>query len=101
MGLDSNSNKMTVNGQSIQQSLVITAALEQVLLATVLYLLLGLAAFVISFRTPGAPFTLAGLLMMRSKLARLYRVPEKGDEKGDEKDDDLGEKINQIIDCLD
>jgi hypothetical protein len=97
MGLDSNSNKMTVNGQSIQQSLVITAALEQVLLATVLYLLLGLAAFVISFRTPGAPFTLAGLLMMRSKLARLYRVPEKGDEK----DDDLGEKINQIIDCLD
>jgi len=52
-----------------------------VLLAAALYLLLGLAAFIVSSRTPGAPFTLAGLLMMHSKLASLYLVTEKVDEK--------------------
>ena len=74
---------MTVNGQVIQQSLIITAALPQVLLAGGLYLVLGLSAFIICFCTPGAPFTLAGVLMMRSKLTMLHVFPGEDDEKGD------------------
>ena len=65
-------NKMTVNGQIIQESLIITAALPQVLVVGALYLLLGLAALLVSFRKQGVPFTVAGVLMMRSKLAALH-----------------------------
>jgi hypothetical protein len=42
MGLSSATKTMTINGQIIWQSVVVTAGLEQVLLATVLYLILGL-----------------------------------------------------------
>jgi hypothetical protein len=70
-------NHTNVNGQTIQQSLIIIAALPQVLIAGGLYLLLALAALVITSRTPGAPFTLAGILMMHSKLAVLCAVPSK------------------------
>jgi len=61
----------TVNGQTIQQSLIITAALPQVVIAASLYLILGFAALIVSLHPPGTPFTLAGLLMMRSKLTAL------------------------------
>jgi hypothetical protein len=64
-------SNMTVNGQLIRQSLIVTAALPQVMIAGSLYFILGLAALVISLYPPGAPFTLAGLLMMRSKLTAL------------------------------
>lgn len=77
-------DNMTVNGQVIRQSLIITAALPQVLLSCGLYLLLGLSAFIICFRTPGTPFTLAGVLMMRSKLTTLHLFPDEDDKKGDE-----------------
>jgi membrane protein implicated in regulation of membrane protease activity len=49
----------------------VTAALPQIIAAGVLYLILGVAAFIISLRPPGTPFTLAGILMMRSKLVTL------------------------------
>jgi hypothetical protein len=64
-------SNMTVNGQLIRQSLIVTAALPQVVIAGSLYFILGLAALVISLYPPGVPFTLAGLLMMRSKLTAL------------------------------
>jgi membrane protein implicated in regulation of membrane protease activity len=83
-------NSTTVSGQVIQQSLIITAALPQVLVAGALYLLLGLAALIISFRTPGAPFTVAGVLMMHSKLAALHLS-----DKDDEKDDDMVEGLTK------
>jgi len=67
-------NHTSVNGQIIRQSLIITAALPQLLVAGGLYLLLALAALFISFRPPGIPFTLAGMLMMHSKLAALHTV---------------------------
>ena len=76
-------NTTTVNGQIIQQSLIITAALPQVLVAGILYLLLGFAAYVVSVRTPGAPFTLAGLLIMHSKLAGLHLIFRRDHEKDD------------------
>jgi hypothetical protein len=43
----------------IQQLLIITAVLPQVLIAGVLYLILAAAALVIRFYIPGVPFTLA------------------------------------------
>jgi hypothetical protein len=75
MVMDLAPNKTTVSGQVIQQSLIITAALPQVLVVGALYLLLGLAALLVSFRKPGVPFTVAGVLMMRSKLAALHLFP--------------------------
>jgi hypothetical protein len=51
-----------------------------------LYLLLALAALVIRFRIPGAPFTLAGVLMMHSELAALNMVDSK-EPKDDETDE--------------
>ena len=62
---------VNVDGQLIHKSLVVTAALPPVVAAGVLYVILGIAALMISLRTPGAPFTLAGILMMRSKLDAL------------------------------
>ena len=82
MALDLVANRTAVNGQMIQQSLTITATLPLVLVTAVLYLL-GLAALLVCFRTPGAPFTLAGVLMMRSKLTMLHVFPGEDDEKGD------------------
>ena len=74
---DSAPQVLSVNGQLIRQSLTITAALPQVLVAGALYFLLGLAALFVTFRVPGAPFTLAGLLMMHSKLQALRLFPER------------------------
>jgi hypothetical protein len=76
-------NTTTVNGQIIQRSLIVTAALPQVLAAGVLYLFLGLAGFLVNLRTPGAPFTLAGVLMMHSRLDALQMWPsqDQQDEK--------------------
>ena len=74
---------MMVNGQVIRQSLIITAALPQVLLTAGLYLVWGLSAFIICFHTLGTPFTLTGILMMHFKLTMLYLFPGKDDEKGD------------------
>ena len=84
--MDMAPNKMTVSGQVIQQSLIITAALPQVLVVGALYFLLGLAALLVSFRKPGVPFTVAGVLMMRSKLAALHPFPGT-DLVGTEKDE--------------
>ena len=69
-------NTTVVNGQTIQQSLTITAALPLVLVTATLYFLLGLAALLIGLRTREAPFTLAGVLMMHSKLASLQLFPK-------------------------
>ena len=71
---------MTVNGQIIQQSLIVTAALPQVLVAGALYLLLGLASLLISLSSPEAPFTLAGILMMYSRLDNLHIWPYRDEE---------------------
>ena len=68
-------NRTTVDGQTIQQSLTITAALPLALVTAVLYVLLGLTALLVSFRTLEAPFTLAGVLMMHSKLNSLQILP--------------------------
>ena len=83
MAMDLAPNTTTVNGQIIQQSLIVTAALPQVLAAGVLYLLLSLAGLLVSLRTPEAPFTLAGILMMHSRLATLQLLPsqDKQEEK--------------------
>jgi hypothetical protein len=83
MDMDLAPNMTTVNGQIIQQSLIVTAALPQVLAAGVLYLLLSLAGLLISLRIPGVPFTLADMLMMHSRLAALQLLPsqDKQDEK--------------------
>ena len=82
MNLDLVANRTAINGQMIQQSLTITATLPLVLVTAVLYLL-GLAALLVCFRTPGAPFTLAGVLMMHSKLTSLQILPrnDQQDEK--------------------
>jgi hypothetical protein len=72
MVLDLAPANTTVNGQIIQQSLIIAAALPQLVVVGVLYLILGLIALLISRRTPGAPFTLAGILMMHSELTALH-----------------------------
>jgi hypothetical protein len=79
---------LSVNGQLIQQSLTITAALPQVLVAGALYFLLGLAAVLVTLRVPGAPFTLAGLLMMHTKLKALQLFPER-DGLDNEADEEL------------
>ena len=78
-------NRTTVNGQMIQQSLTITAALPLALVTAVLYLLLGLTALLVCFRTPGVPFTLTGMLMMHSKLTSLQILPrnDQQDEKSE------------------
>jgi len=68
----------TVSGQTIEQSLVIASALPQVIVVAALYLFLGLIALFVSLRTPGAPFTLAGILMMHSQLAGLHLLNDKG-----------------------
>jgi hypothetical protein len=78
----------TVSGQIIRQSLIITAGLPQVLVTGALYLLLGLAALLVSCRTPGAPFTLAGILMMHSKLAVAYLLPNKDQPSHDRDEKD-------------
>ena len=69
----------------IQQSLTITAALPLALVTAVLYLLLGLTALLVCFRTPGVPFTLTGMLMMHSKLTSLQILPrnDQQDEKSE------------------
>lgn len=77
----------TVNGQIIQQSLIVTAGLPIVLVVGILYLLLSFVALVVSFRKPGAPFTLAGVLMMHSELAALH-LSSEDDQSDGEKDDD-------------
>ncbi|KIM88450.1 hypothetical protein PILCRDRAFT_814352 [Piloderma croceum F 1598] len=75
----------TVNGQSIQQSLIIAAALPQLVVVGVLYLILSLIALLVSRRTPGAPFTLAGILMMHSELTlHLLRDESCQDDKSEE-----------------
>jgi hypothetical protein len=70
-------NHTSVNGHIIQQSLIITAALLQVLITGVLYLIWATVALVIRFCIPGVPFTLAGVPMMHSKLVALHMVPNK------------------------
>lgn len=72
-------NKTTVNGQIIQQSLVITVALPRVLVAAVLYLLLGLAACVGSFRTSAIYPCRA--IDDTPELAALHLLPGEYDEK--------------------
>jgi hypothetical protein len=89
-----NDATLTVDGQLIHRSLVITAALPQVIASTVLYLILGTAALIISLRTPGAPFTLAGILMMRSKLAALQMSTGSAGE--DEEKDRSSEQTSEI-----
>ncbi|KZP06429.1 hypothetical protein FIBSPDRAFT_876554 [Athelia psychrophila] len=63
---------MDVELQLINQSLVVTAGLPQLIITAVLYLMLALAAVVVSRRTPAVPFTLAGILMLRSELANVW-----------------------------
>jgi len=87
---------LTVDGRLIQQSVIVTAALPQVLVAGALYLILGIAALVISFRTPGAPFTLAGVLMMHSKLVAL-RLPTGNAGDDEEKDESSERSSNTSI----
>jgi membrane protein implicated in regulation of membrane protease activity len=82
---NSSDSTLVVDGQLIQQSLVVTAALPQVITAGALYLLLGIAALIVSLRTPGAPFTLTGILMMHSKLVALW-VSTENTREGEEKD---------------
>jgi hypothetical protein len=84
-------NNTTINGQIIEQSLVITSALPQVIVAGVLYLILALAALSISFRQPGAPFTLAGILLMHSTLDALQLFSGKDDKKDSESSEKLDE----------
>ena len=81
MVLDIAINRTAVNGQTIQQSLTITAALPLVLVVAVLYILLGLAALLVSFHTQEAPFTLAGVLMMHSKLTSLQLFPKNDQQE--------------------
>ena len=81
----SNDTTFTVDGQVIHRSLVITAALPQVIASGMLYLILGIAALIINLRIPGAPFTLAGILMMRSELAAL-QMSTGNDREDEEKD---------------
>lgn len=78
---------MDVELQLIKQSLVVTSGLPQVIITGVLYLLLALAAVIISRRAPAAPFTLAGILMLHSELTSLWAkgTDEEG-TRGDEKD---------------
>jgi uncharacterized membrane protein len=85
MVLDLVANRTVINEQTIQQPLTITTALPLVLVTAVLCLLLGLAALLVCFRTPGAPFTLAGVLMMYSKLTSLQILPrnDQQDEKSE------------------
>lgn len=90
MVLDIAINKTVVNGQTIQQSLTITAALPLVLVAAVLYLLLGLAALLISFRTQEVPFTLAGVLMMHSKLTSLKLFPKNDQQECEKSENQSG-----------
>lgn len=66
-----------VNVQLIKESLVITAGLPQVLVTALLYLFLGIAALIVSRRTPGTPFTLAGILTLRSKLSKLQSSEDR------------------------
>jgi len=75
---------MTVNGQVIQQSLIITAALPQLIVAGTLYVILGLAALFVTYRPPGTPFTLAGILMMCSKITDLSLFSGDDNEKDGE-----------------
>jgi len=89
----SNDTVLTVDGQNIHRSLVITAALPQVIASGMLYLILGIAALIISLRIPGAPFTLAGILMMRSKLAALQISTVAGET---EEKDRLSERTSEI-----
>jgi hypothetical protein len=85
---------VNVDGQLIHKSLVVTAALPQVVAAGVLYVILGIAALMISLRTPGAPFTLAGILMMRSKLDALQI--STGNAGEDEEKDRSSEQTSEI-----
>lgn len=80
---------MDVELQIIKQSLVVTAGLPQLIITAVLYLILGLAAVVISRRTPAVPFTLAGILMLRSELANVWI------DAADEEDTAVTEKIKE------
>lgn len=77
---------MPINAQYIQQSLLLTAALPQVVVTGALYLILGLAALLVTFHPPEAPFTLAGILMKRSKLMD-YNLFSGGDGRDTEIDD--------------
>lgn len=62
---------MVVNGQIIEQSFVVTSAWPLIVVTAVTYLLLILLVIMLSIRTPEAPFTLAGVLTMHSKLVGL------------------------------
>jgi hypothetical protein len=76
-----------ISAQIIQQALLITAALPQVLITGALYLFLGMTGLVVTFRTPRAPFTLAGLLMMHRKLTNILPGVDLGDYKAGERSD--------------
>jgi hypothetical protein len=88
MAMDLAAQTMTVNGNIIQHSLILTAALPQVLAAGGVYLLLGLAGLFLSLRTPGAPLTLAGVLMMHSRLTSSGILPDQ---------DPLDNKTEEVI----
>ena len=77
---------VSINAQYIQQSLLVTAALPQVIITGVLYLILGFAALLVTFHPPEAPFTLAGILMKYSKLAD-YNLFSSGDGQDNKMDD--------------
>jgi hypothetical protein len=88
MAMDLAAETMTVNGHIIQRSLILTAALPQVLATGGVYLLLGLAGLFLILRTPEAPLTLAGVLMMHSRLTSSRILPNQ---------DPLDNKAEEVI----